>query len=160
MLRITLEGGEKLKERLRTAPASIIAVIKAAVDALDFQLVTKIVTEKLSGNPLHRRTGVLAGSVHAVPATATGTTVSGAVTGAAEPAQYGQAHEFGHDAEYPITAVNARVLHFVVGGRDAYARQITHPSIPALGWFSGTFQEFFPTMKPELQAALDKELEK
>lgn len=160
MLKITLTGGERLIERLRTAPQRLLSVMATRLNIEMVRLQSKIVTEKLSGQVLHRRTGKLAGSIRVEPTTVEGTQLTASVLGAGGPAFYGAYHEEGVSHAWQITAVNARALHFVSGGRDVYARSVMHPPLAMRAFMKPALEESAAGMKERLQAALDEELEK
>jgi hypothetical protein len=59
---------ERLYASLLRKRGHVIEVVRAKMTMLMYQLAANIVTEKLSGDPLGRRTGILTGSVRVVPA--------------------------------------------------------------------------------------------
>lgn len=160
MLKITLSGGEKLIEALKTKPVTIVSVLTGKLNALLFQLQSYIVSKKLSGQVLHRRTGVLSGSVRVIPATVAGASIIGGVEAAGGPAFYGAIHELGGTSSYQIVAVKARALAFMVNGKKIFATRVTHPAIKARPFMSTSLAENAENIKTELQAALDVELSK
>jgi hypothetical protein len=83
----------RLLVKLQGMSPRFVSVVTTKLRALMFQLQSKIVAEKLSGQVLHRRTGILAGSVHTLPVTTTENTISGGVASSSGPAFYGRIHE-------------------------------------------------------------------
>ena len=81
MLEFKFDGALKTKliARLQGLSPRVISVLAVKVQKLMFMLQSKIVSEKLSGQVLHRRTGILAGSVHTLPVTVAGNTITGSV---------------------------------------------------------------------------------
>jgi hypothetical protein len=160
MLRLTLQGGERLIERLRSAPATLLSVLSTKLTALMFQLQSRIVLDKLSGQVLAHRTGTLAGSVRAQPTTTTGTTLHGGITAGGGPAFYAGIHEFGVDHPWTITATRARALHFISAGREIFVKSVTHPALPQRAFMAPALAESEESIRAGLQNALDSELEK
>jgi hypothetical protein len=160
MLKIGFGGGSdsRLVQVLRSRPAALLRALSSRLNALMFQLQSKIVTEKLSGNPLHRRTGTLAGSVRVTPAEVAGAKITAEVLAGGGPAFYASVFEEGC-APYQIFAVKARALRFVVGGREAFAKSVQHPAMYA-PFMRPSLEEFTPQIRSELQSALDAELKK
>lgn len=115
MLRIHIND-ERLAAALKGKMVQVGEALQAKMNVMMTNLEKKIVTEKLSGQVLHRHTGKLAGSIHAIPAEWVGTTLVGTVEGAGGPAFYGFVHEYGGDHEYEIRPVNKQALAFFPGG--------------------------------------------
>ena len=65
MIDATITGGELVIARLEKAPASIRQALSNEVKRQWFRIQAEVVRQKLSGDPLHRRTGVLASSINA-----------------------------------------------------------------------------------------------
>jgi hypothetical protein len=161
VLNIRLQGGQKLIERLRTAPSRVVNVLSVKLNALLFQLQSKIVLEKLSGNPLHRKTGTLAGSVRVVPALLQGTSIVGSVTAGCGPAGlYAGVHEYGGSRLYQVLAVKARALAFVTNGKKVIAKSVIHPPAKERSFLRSSLKESAADIKQQLQDALNRELEK
>jgi hypothetical protein len=160
MIKFTLPPTQQIYSLFKTKGGRAAEVLFVRVNQLMHQLASRVVTEKLSGNPLHRRTGVLAGSVHATETTISATKISGAVEAASGPAFYGVAHEYGTTGPYEITAVRARALQFVVGGREVYAKSVMHPAMPQRAFMRPTEVESADWIRNELEAALGEEMQK
>jgi hypothetical protein len=85
-LRFELKGDFNLILRLRSLPGRMMEVLRVKLDALTNKTAGDIVADKLSGQILRRRTGVLAKSVHAMPTTIEGTTaIRGGIEAAVQP---------------------------------------------------------------------------
>jgi hypothetical protein len=117
-----MERGGLLNERL-------IATIN--------QLTAKMQVNILQGdspasNP-HRRKGWLANSVRPVPATSTGTEVSGGIEAGGGDAWYAKLFEYGTSRAYNIAAVNKKALMFEYHGEQIMVKHLTqqHPPFDA-----------------------------
>src|SRR5258708_833231 len=110
MLKISFLGGsdQRRVEGLRPKGRVIIQVLMTKLNALIFILQSYIVPQKLSGQVLNRRTGVLAGSVREIPAVLEGTKIVAAVEAAGGPAFYGAVHEYGGRRRFPLVRSGAR----------------------------------------------------
>jgi hypothetical protein len=163
MLKIQLrvERLEKLIERLRSAPSRVVDVMSVKLNAVLFMLQGKIVREKLSGQMLNRRTGTLAGSVRVEPAHTEGTSIKGSVLAGGGPAFYGKILHEGarpHD----VFNVKAKALRWIAdqSPQTMFARHVRHPGTIAKPFMTSTLTENAAMIRAELQAALNKELEK
>jgi hypothetical protein len=162
MLRITLNPGsrERLLAAFKAKGPRIASVLQSKLTALMFQLSAFVVSKKLSGEVLKRRTGILAGSVHAVPATFQGTSMVGSVQAAEGPAFYGRIHEYGGSGAYPIIATKARALAFMSHGKQVFAKSVMHPAAMARAFMSTSLAENAANIREQLQSALDAEMDK
>ena len=118
-------------------------VLRPKMQAITEMLASNIVTEKLSGQVLHRRTGILAGSVHAVPVTDAGTTtIHGAVESSAGPAFYGKIHEYRTGGRgWEIRSVGRRALAFQMSTKQVSAKSVFHPALPARSFMGSSLDE-------------------
>jgi hypothetical protein len=151
-LRFELKGDYNLILRLRALPGRVMEVLRVKLDALTHATAADVVTEKLSGQVLHKRTGILQASVHATPTVIEGSTIRGGIEAAGGPAAYGKAHEFGTGGMgWEIRSVKAKALAWAgADGKMAFARKVMHPALPPR-----------PFMKPtaaELQEILNARL--
>ncbi len=168
MLKITLTGGPQFVEKLKAKGPTIAEVLRSKLNAALFNLQSYIVTSKLSGQMLKRRTGKLAGSIRVVPASFEGTSIVGAVEGAGSVAWYGKLYESqdaggtgGVPHSWQIIASKARVLSFIGGdGNRVFVRRVMHPPIAMRPFMSSSLTEKAEEIKAELQAALDAEIAK
>lgn len=143
-------------EALQTKGPQIIQVLRTKLTALLFQLQSYVVSQKLSGQILNRRTGILSGSIRANPATLEGTIISGNVQGAGGPAFYGAVHELGGSKEYSIVPVKARALSFIRDGQRVFAKRVMHPPLRQRAFMGPSLDENAAKIKSELNAALNK----
>jgi len=155
LLTVQLKGKEKLLRGLREKPARIVAIVGGRMSRITMMLAGYIAARKLSGQALKVQTGVLRASVRALPTTVEGAKVTGTVRAAEGPAFYGQFHEYG-TMPHEITAGRARMLAFVAGGRQRWAKSVAHPGSPAQYFMRDSLNENAEQIRDELQAALDQ----
>ena len=94
---------------------------------------------KLSGNPIQRRSGRLSRSVS--PHTSqSGSSISGSTGTNVKYAKY---LEYG-TSPHVILPVRAKMLSWMQGGRRVFARKVNHPGNPAFRPFRGTLEETAP----------------
>ena len=121
-----------------------------------FQLSAYVVGKKLSGQVLHRRSGVLSASVRAIPSTITPSKIIAGVEAGSGPAgMYAGVHEFGGSRAYEIMSVKKRALRFFVDGKAVYARKVTHQPAGIRAYMSPSLTENAGKIQTDLQAALD-----
>jgi hypothetical protein len=162
LLRISFSGGSdtKLTDALKKIGPKIVSVLTVKVSALMLQLSSYVVARKLSGNPLHRRTGILAGSVTTVPTTVSGGVIRGAVESSGGPAFYGAIHEHGGSRAYQIVATKARALRFVMNGKTVFAKSVIHPPAKVRAFMLPSLTENAANIEAQLRATIEKEIQK
>lgn len=138
--------------------AQIVAGVFTRTSSLMIQLQSYVVQNKLSGNPLHRVTGVLASSVHAVPTKVEGEKIIGAVEAAGGPAWYGKVHETGGLNPFDILPTRKRVLRFMRNGEEIFAKVVHHPPLPARPFMEPSLDEMKAQIIAEIQRAFDDAL--
>jgi hypothetical protein len=151
----------KLVDALKRRPLEIVNAIENRLNIILLQLSRYIVTQKLSGQVLHRRSGMLSNAVHVNPARVEGATIRGEVTAAGSPASlYGRVHETGGNAAYDIFSVRARALRFVSGaGETVFAKHVRHPAAMMRPFMRPSLQENEASIREQLQQAIDAELQ-
>ena len=153
---------DAFRERLAAKSARLHAVLGVKLAAITNMLASKIVSEKLSGQVLHRRTGILAGSVHATPVNDDGTTIRGSVESSAGPSFYGKFHEFGVPHAWEITATKSKALAFQLSTKEnakrIFARSVVHPPLPARSFMAPTLEENRQQIIDELAQAVGQVL--
>jgi hypothetical protein len=136
---------DALREQLAAKATRLHEVLSVKLAAITQMLASKIVSEKLSGQVLHRRTGILAGSVHAEPVSDDGTVIRGSVVSSQGPSFYGKFHEFGVSHAWEIVATKRKALAFQLGvkenARTIFAAHVTHPPLPQRSFMRSTLQE-------------------
>jgi hypothetical protein len=121
---------------LRRKSGEMVLALKRKTDELSLRLVAKIVGEKLHGQILQQRSGLLAGSVRPILAEISGNVVSGGVTAAGGPAFYGKVHEEGGTREYEIVPVNKKSLRFFLDNKERFFKRVLHPPLKQRSLFS------------------------
>src|ERR1700758_1241668 len=114
----------RLLVKLQGMSPRFVGVVTTKLRGLMFMLASKIQAEKLSGQVLKVRTGILRGSVRTLPVTVAENTISSGVASSSGPAFYGKIHEVGGSRAYQIFAVKARALQFMQGSKTVYAQNI------------------------------------
>lgn len=162
ILEFKLTGSERLTEMLRSAPQRLTEILSVKLRALMFLLAGKIQAEKLTGQVLKVRTGILRGSVHADPVRTEGPIIIGTVGAANPPATYGALHETGVPHSWAIHATRARALSFLVASQAKAIARVTvrHPALPARPFMEPSLAENAETIRAALQAAVDTEISK
>jgi hypothetical protein len=154
-LRFELKGDYNLILRLRALPGRVMEVLRVKLDALTHATAADVVTEKLSGQVLHKRTGILQASVHATPTVIEGTTIRGGIEAAGGPAAYGKAHEFGTGGMgWEIRSVKARALAFQMSGKTVLAKSVFHPPLPPRAFMKPTAAELQEILNASLARAI------
>src|SRR6266550_4175069 len=149
MITAYLLGDRELIARLNAMPGGIKGGLARAVTRLGFQL-ERLVKQKLSGEVLNVRTGVLRSSINtrikesSTEVTATvGTNI-----------KYGGYHEYGVPHSWEIRPKSARVLAFQVGGAQVFAMSVTHPPLPERSFLRSALREMQPAIKAGLSEAV------
>jgi len=139
-------------EAATQAKAALLeAMLVEKVNALD-ALLQQTIVRKLSGEVLNVITGKLVRSVEMIPATISGDVIEGGVQAGGGLAFYGKFQELGTSGPYEIMASKAKALAFMVGGKQVFARHVTHPGLPARSFVGSSVQELGPRIIAELQA--------
>ena len=128
------------------------------LNALLLQLQSHIIGQKLSGQVLQRRTGMLASSVRVIPAKFSGTKIVGAIEAGRSAALYAGVHEYGGSHAYQILSVKARALSFVLDGRRVFAKSVLHPPARQRAFMRPSLDENAASIQEELSEALNREI--
>jgi phage gpG-like protein len=116
----------KVQLWLTTIPAQVHARLETEVYTLVEKLRNHVITDKLLGQVLQRRSGRLGQSIQQ-RVTSTQSEVTGMVYSAGD-VPYARIHEYGgKTAAHIIEARNAEALSFVMGGRQVFAKKVNHP---------------------------------
>ena len=138
MITIEVMGADALTARLAGMPGVVKASAKSALEAWSAQLAAYIKESKLSGDPVHRRTGALSRSIFPRSGETDTGVYGGAGGGAGIP--YAHAIEFGSPA-HDIVATNARALSFMWHGKQTFAKRVHVPAQPARSFMRSAFEE-------------------
>ena len=136
---------------------SLVDLISERMDLVN-KMFADEVRGNLSGGVLQSRSGKLLNTVMQTPAQVSGEEVYGSVQAGGEEAPYGIYFEEGGTHAYEIVPVNARVLAFVSGGQQIFARMVHHPPIPHLPWFGPAVDPATDQMTTQLNAAFQEVL--
>jgi hypothetical protein len=161
-IRFDLKGADKLQADLQNKTSQLQAALSVRVNALLFQLQTKIIAK--IGQGLKRRTGHLVNSV-TVLEQATPAKISGSVGIPHGPTYgYAAAHELGHEGAYQIVATRAKALAWQMSVKGKmktiFAQHVTHPAVPATPFVSSTFEENGEWVMDELRKTVNEVLKR
>jgi len=128
MLSVELRGDQQVIRKLEARPKAVQAALITTISALELILERHIKADLLSGQVLNVRSGNLRASVHSVfPLEVTDHSVYGHVAQSGD-VKYGRIHEFGGKTPaHEIRATKAKALHFMMGGKDVFAKSVHHP---------------------------------
>jgi len=123
-MQVTFEiDDSKLEARLSGMTARIQTALAQKLTALALKLENHIKADKLSGQVLNVRTGALRRSIFTTVETAPNEVTATVASSSDVP--YGRIHEFGGAIDIPeITPVKAQALHFVINGKDVFAKRV------------------------------------
>lgn len=141
MIRIVLQPTPESISIFKKKGAQILAALVARMDKLMIELQAHIVSQKLSGQVLQRRTGILASSVAVEPTQIDGKIIRGAVQSSGGPAYYGQIHELGGERSFDIFPSRAKVLRFIVDGRTVFAKSVHRLPVPQRSFMATSLDE-------------------
>ncbi len=99
MISLQITGTDAVVRRLGDMPGKITTAAKSSLDAWAQQLAGYIKSDKLSGDPLNRRSGRLSSSVHPMSSQSADSVSGGAGGGAGVP--YAHIHEYGGVINHP-----------------------------------------------------------
>jgi len=148
-------GSERVIQMLAGVPEKTTAAAKAALGQWSTELAGYIKASKLSGSPLHRRSGALSASVHPYTAETSNSESGGARAGSNIP--YAAIHEFGGTIPaHQVVAMNAKALCFTVDGVRRFAKSVQIPAIhmPERSYMRSAFDEKVPQGIDMVRAAV------
>lgn len=126
MISIRLRGDQQLIARLSRMPSAVHAALLTKIWALTLKLQAHIQRDKLSGQVLKVQTGALRRSIQ-TDVSDSGSRIFGRVFSAGD-VKYAAIHEFGgRTAAHDIYPRKAEALHFMMGGREVFAKVVHHP---------------------------------
>jgi len=155
MIGIQITGADRVVRLLGDAPAKINAAAKSSLDAFAAELAGYIKANKLSGDPLNRRSGRLSSSVHPVTSQTSDSVSGGAGGGAGVP--YARIHEYGGVIPaHQMVVKNAQALCFTVDGVRRFAKSVQIPDVqmPERSYMRSGFEEQAPSGIEQLRAAV------
>lgn len=154
MIEGTVTGDSAIVARFERLPATLREAVVAAMKREWFRIQAAVVTSKLSGDPLHRRTGVLASSINVGgPQTASefvdepdeiigriGTKV-----------RYGFIHEYGGTFAIPS---HDRRVEARLGGKSTTTVREHQATFPERSFLRSTLEEMRPSVLANIRAAV------
>lgn len=156
MIGLEITGSEQVIDKLGAVVGRVRIAARSSLDAWALELAGYIKDEKLSGQVLNRRSGLLSGSIAVKSASESGTTISaGAGGGAGVP--YAKIHEYGGLIPAHIVVVkNAKALAFSVGGVMRFAKSVQIPDVnmPERSYMRSSLREQAPDGIAQLRAAV------
>lgn len=130
-----LVNTDQARDYAESKRQALIDVLSGRIDSTNAAFMERV-QGNLSGAVLQTRSGKLLSSVMQEPTQLDGDTLYGAVTAGGDLAPYGIYFEEGGTSYYEIRPINARVLAFMMGGQQLFAKVVNHPPIPKLPWFA------------------------
>jgi hypothetical protein len=98
------------------------------------------VSAKVAGQVLQVHTGRLSGSIRTLPTETSPNEITGGAAAGGAQVVYARPLEYGSRAHI-IQAINAKALHFQIGGKEIFAKQVMHPGTRAYAFMRGTLDE-------------------
>jgi phage gpG-like protein len=153
-INVTVFGKEELIEKWNSLSPKIAAVMQSEMQAQMTRLADWIKENKLSGDPLHRRTGALSRSVQGSSAITGTTRVTGTI--GSKGVKYARVHELGGTFEIPAH----ERLQTMVFGKPMVPRSVTvrahTATYPQRAFLKPSLQVFEPQIRDALrQRVLD-----
>lgn len=151
MIEIVVSGAEAAEARLAALPQEAKAGLARAIAKFGFDLQRTVQADKLSGQVLQVRSGVLRSSIATTIADG-GESVSATV---GTRVWYGKLHEYGlkaltgHDRIYPV---RAKALRFEIGGRVLFRKSVR--GAPERSFLRSALAEMAPELAPRVAEAV------
>lgn len=155
MIGLQITGTSEVVEKLGAITGKVRIAAKSSLDAWAIELAGYIKSEKLSGNPLNRRSGALSRSVYPDKRETADSISGGARAGADVP--YAKIHEYGGlIPAHTVVVKNAKALAFSVGGLRRFAQVVNIPDVqmPERSYMRSALREQAPEGIAELKAAI------
>lgn len=151
-----------LNEFLRSRMPAVQQAIVASLSRSMLVLQSHIVSDKLSGQVLHHRTGTLIASIRLDPAQPEigADKITAGVSGAGGTAWYGKIHEYGTENSYEIVPRTKKALAFVMDGVQVIVKRVIHPPFPERSFMRSSFEDLRQTIINGVQSAVNTELSK
>lgn len=157
MISGVLVGKEYLTPFFRTMPDKVKAELRAAVENLSLKLMRKVKDEKLSGQILKNRTGMLRRSIN-YKVTSTPESVTGTVGTNKE---YAAAHEYGFSGVVTVKE-HLRMATTAWGQKMKNPHQVTvkahdaRRNLPERSFLRSSLNEMSGTIRADIEKALAK----
>lgn len=172
MIGVSFEGTDRLiLNAIEAKIGEVGAGVLETINEQDQLTESYIVANELHGQVLNQRSGKLAGSIRALPATQEGTSIVGRVEGAGGPAWYGRGFEEDGFKPHDIVPVNGKALRFAAGGGDrwfsafggkdiVFAKKVHHPGSPPRPFMGPALEARTPEIVAAVELAIGEVLSK
>jgi hypothetical protein len=150
MITAHLVGDTELIARFAAMPGGLQQGVARAMTRLSLEG-QRLSQQKVSGDVLNVRTGVLRSSINAKPTTVTASSVMG---GWGTNVSYARPLEMGVPHSWEIRPKSARALAFEIGGRTIFAAYVTHPPMAPHSFMRSALREMTPRIVAELNATV------
>jgi hypothetical protein len=147
-----------LKARLNGTAGVVMPAIRARLNIEVGELTEYIKFQKLTGQVLKTRTGNLRNSVF-YKMEDQGTQIVGTVDVSMPAARYGKAHEFGAHIPERVP-VNAKALHWRVGGKDVFAMRAAAFDLPKRPFMSTGLADRHAGITAGIQESINEAISK
>lgn len=149
-------------ESLERKASEITGALTAKLDALVVALQRHIIVDKLQGQVLRQYGGgggSLADSIRAINATRQGSSITASICVEGSAEKYAALQEFGTSSTYSIEPKAAKVLHFLVGGKNIFTKKILHPPLREHSFLRSSLEDRKEEILSGLNDALRQVLE-
>ena len=137
---------------LESKTNAIMKALEAKMDFTSARVQQIIVNDKLQGQLLNHRSGKLSNSVRPTSTVVTVDEIDGGVVAGGSGAPYARPLEYGSRAHL-IRAINAKALHFSIGGEEFYRKSVMHPGNRAYAFMRSTLDEEAQNIQAGFQEA-------
>lgn len=151
MMEFHLIGDRQLVARLQAMPAKVKASLTVAVFRLALDLQLYVQRDKLSGQVLNRRTGLLRSSINVKGPTTTDDRIEASV---GTNVVYGRFHEFGVAHSWLVQAKRAKALRFKVGDRWIFRKRVMIRGLPERSFLRSALKENQDRIRVGLEEAI------
>jgi phage gpG-like protein len=154
VLTVQITGADQLSNRLAAAPAAIQSALAAKAADLAERLRRHVTDDKLSGQVLRSRSGVLRASIAAEVDDQAGQVIARVFS--AGDVKYAAIQEYGgRTAPHDIVPDKAKALAFLVHGAPVFAHVVHHPGsqIPARSYLRSALADMGDQIIAEVSAA-------
>jgi len=154
MLTVQITGADALSERLHAAPAAIQSALRTKAADLAERLRRHVADDKLSGQVLQSRSGLLRASIAAEVDDQAGQVIARVFS--AGDVKYAAIQEYGgHTAPHDIVPDKAKALAFLVHGAPVFAKVVHHPGsqIPARSYLRSSLADMGDQIITDFTAA-------
>jgi phage gpG-like protein len=159
---VQIVGDTAVRLKLQAMPEKLRSALLTKMDFLSKYLQRYVVTQKLSGQVLNKRSGDLQRSI-SQQVTTSGDTVTAKVYSDSSVAPYAGIHEFGGKTPpHIIEAKNGKALMFDWNGKTVFFQKVNHPgsTMPERSFLRSSLDENRDYIVSELQRTVDQVMSK